>query len=133
MPNEAGFMQLAKGGKDFKELLKKAEDATSPEEKARKAQRAKETDQAATGLVANALILPILQQVRRSMQEMKGPFSPGKGENAFGPQFDIQLADRIAQSPKLGIKTALVNRLSTRGTPVHGRDARVKQDLDVHG
>jgi len=120
------------GERTFDEMLKKTEKDLS-DGKLQKAERAKQIDQAATGLVSQALILPMLQQIRRSMQDMKGPFAPGKGENAFGPQFDIQLADRIAQSPRLPIKAALVNQLSKRGNVVHGRDARVKPELDVHG
>jgi len=96
-----------------------------------KASKEKEADQAATGLVANALILPILKQVRRSMSNMEGPFSPGNGEKTFGPEFDMQLADRIAQSPNLGVKKALVQRLIKRGQPavVPG----VHKGLNVHG
>src|SRR4051812_30890758 len=71
----------------------------------------KEAEDAAAGLVSEALILPIFKQLRRSMEQTKGPFSPGIAEKAFGPRFDMQLADRIAHSPRLGVKNALADRL----------------------
>jgi hypothetical protein len=92
------------------------------------AARRKEAEAAATGLVSQALILPILKQIRRSTLDTEGPFSPGIGEKTFGPEFDMQMADRIAQSPKLGIKKALADRLMKRG----GTKAANK-GLDVHG
>ena len=78
---------------------------------------------AAAGLVSQALILPILKQVRRSTMMAKGPFSPGIAEKTFGPEFDMQLADRIAHSPRMGVTKALTERLMKRtdtGFDVHG-------------
>lgn len=92
------------------------------------AQRRSQAEKAATGLVSNALILPILKQLRRSSLDNKGPFSPGTGEKAFGPEFDIQIADRIANSPRLGIKKALADRLMKKSSP-----AASSATLDVHG
>ncbi len=97
-----------------------ATDAASQHDKAEKA---------AEGLVSNALILPILKQLRRSTEEQKGVFSGGNGEKTFGPQFDMQLADRIAQSPRLGIKKALADRMMKKGPQA----ALKKTGLDVHG
>jgi hypothetical protein len=91
------------------------------------AARQKLAEEAATGLVSQALILPILKQIRRSPFNQEGPFSPGIGEKTFGTQFDIAIADRIAQSPRLGIKTALADRLMKRGT------TGAKTKLDVQG
>ncbi len=71
-------------------------------------------EKAASGLVSNALILPILKQVRRSSLGENSVYSGGNGEKAFGPEFDMQLADRIAQSPRLGVREALVQRLEKR-------------------
>lgn len=125
----------APGRRDFSELLEKEKAGLSKQpakavedEKALRA-REKEAKQAATGLVSNALILPLLQQLRRSTLNQDGPFSPGKAEKSFGPQFDMQLADRIAQSPKLGIRDSLVARLMKRGQPA----AQMQNSLDVHG
>jgi hypothetical protein len=79
------------------------------------------------------------------MSDAKGPFSQGKAEKAFGPEFDMQLADRIAQSPRLGIKDALVDRLMRRGQPVAATSSATggqppaatatpaHKELDVHG
>ena len=91
----------------------------------------KQARDGAAGLVSEALILPVLKQVRQSSLNKDGPFSPGIGEKAFGPEFDMQLADRIAQSPNLGVKKALVQRLIKRGQPavVPG----VHKGLNVHG
>ena len=100
---------------EFKNILKQK---SSDEARA-------QAEKAAAGLVSQALILPILKQVRRSMADMKGPFSPGMAEKAFGPEFDMQLADRIAHSPRLGVTKALTERLLKR----HGPD----KALDVHG
>ena len=91
------------------------------------AARRKEAEDAAAGVVSQALILPILKQIRRSTFNGEGPFSPGTGEKTFGPEFDMQIADRIAQSPKLGIKKALADRLMKRGGPV------AAQKTDVRG
>jgi hypothetical protein len=93
------------------------------------AARRKKADEAATGLVSNALILPILKQVRRSVWSENNVFSGGIGEKAFGPQFDMQLADRIAQSPQLGIRKALSDRLMKRGSV----DSIKNKGLNVHG
>ncbi len=79
------------------------------------------TEKAAEGLISNALILPILKQVRRSAFAENDVFSGGNGEKTFGPEFDMQLADRIAKSPRLGIKTALVAKIEKH------------QRLDVNG
>jgi Rod binding domain-containing protein len=77
-----------------------------------------EAEKAAEGLVSNALILPVLKQLRRSTLDQKGVFSAGSGEKTFGPEFDMQLANRIAQSPRLAVKESLVKRLENRPAPV---------------
>jgi hypothetical protein len=110
---------------DFKRVLQKYVPPTENEKKARK-----KAEDAAADLVSNALIMPILTQVRRSPFNADGPFSPGKEEKAFGPQFDMQLADRIARSPKLGIKNALADRLMKRGL---ARAQGGLKGLNVHG
>jgi hypothetical protein len=129
LPADTSAAQAAAQGGDFQKLLRQATAAQDGGKDSDLIAREKEANQAATGLVSHALILPILQQVRRSFEKTQGPFSPGKAENTFGPQFDMQLADRIAQSPKLGIKTALANRLMRRGRPA----AQPSKELNVHG
>ena len=91
------------------------------------AKRHAEAEEAAAGLVSSALIMPILQQFRRSSLNTKSPFSPGTGEKAFGPQFDMQMADQIAHSPRLGIKEALTRQLMKKAAPA------VASRLDKHG
>ena len=94
------------------------------------AERRAKAEEAAAGLVSNALILPVLKQLRRSSFGENPVFSGGNGEKMFGPQFDMQLADRIAHSPNLGIKNVLADRLMKRGpqaSPVQ------RKGLDVHG
>ena len=88
----------------------KAEDAV--------ADRHAVAEKAAEGLVSNALILPVLKQLRHSTLSEKGLFSAGTGEKTFGPEFDMQLANRIAQSPRLAVKESLVKRLENRPAPV---------------
>jgi hypothetical protein len=84
-------------------------------------------------LVANALILPVLKQNRRSVWSQNSLFSGGTGEKTFGPQFDMQLADRIAHSPRMGVTAAVANRLAAREQRVHPNVAARSQGVDVHG
>jgi len=92
-----------------------------------------EAEEAAAGLVSTALILPILKQIRHSDFTSKGPFSPGTGEKAFGPEFDMQIADRIAHSPQLGIRKALADRMMKRGSVKKVAVTLTHKDVDVHG
>lgn len=105
----------------FSTLLEK-----SHQHLATQADRRTQAENAAAGLVANALILPILKQLRRSTFGESTVFSGGNGERAFGPQFDMHLADRIAQSPNLGIKNVLADRLMKKAPAEH-------KGLDLHG
>ena len=83
--------------------------------------RQAKAEKAAGDLVANALILPMLKQVRRSGMGKNSVFSGGIGEKTFGPEFDREIADRLAQSPKMGVKTALAKRLMNgNAVDVHG-------------
>ena len=98
--------------------------------------RQQKAEKAAGDLVSNALILPMLKQLRRSPWGENTVFSGGIGEKTFGPEFDIQIADRIAHSPRLGVKTALGERLMQRSTPKTAADVKKLTDvneLDVHG
>jgi hypothetical protein len=123
MPVVAGAVPgvMARVNTRFKETFEKI---TNPEGYTA---RRKEAEEAAAGAVSQALILPILKQIRRSPFNQAGPFSPGIGEKTFGTQFDMAIADRIAQSPRLGIKEALADRLMKRG------QADTKMKLDVRG
>ncbi len=100
---------MAREESGFGAVLAKATSGTDT------AKKRAEAEEAAAGLVANALILPVLKQVRRSTFNKEGPFSPGNGEKTFGPEFDMEIADRLAHSPHLGIKEALAERLMKRG------------------
>lgn len=93
-----------------------------------------QAQKAAGGLVANALILPVLKQVRRSHLGEKGVFSGGIGESSFGPQFDMEIADRLANSPQMAATQALTARLEKRHLAAMkaGKTTGTKK-LDVHG
>ena len=67
----------------------------------------------------------------------KGVFSGGIGENTFGPQFDMEIADRIANSPGMAATQALTKRLEKRSQAAKaggqsGTTTEAKK-LDVHG
>src|SRR5262245_24395995 len=87
---------------------------------------------AAEGLVSAALILPVLKQIRRSPFNQEGPFSPGIAEKTFGPEFDMQLADRIARSPRLGVTQALTKGMMSRA-PLPKASHHKTESLDLHG
>ncbi len=118
------------GGVDFSALLAGTGGTAS---KAPPTEAEKKAHDAAAGLVAEALILPVLTQVRQSSFNSDGPFSPGIGEKSFGPQFDMQLADRLAHSPQMGVTNALAKRLLKRGTAKPAAKAAGNTKLDVHG
>jgi hypothetical protein len=113
---------------NFSTLLDHANEQLS-EQMDRRAQ----AENAAAGLVSNALILPILKQIRRSPFGENTVFSGGNGEKMFGPQFDMQLADRIAQSPRLGIKNVLADRMMKKAPQKMAAAAAKKSGIDVHG
>ena len=83
-------------------------------------------------LVSQALILPILKQIRRGTFGKNTPFSPGTGEKTFGPEFDIQIADRIAHSHRMAPTDALAARLTKRVSPANA-GATTQPGVDVHG
>jgi len=95
--------------------------------------RRAQAETAAAGLVSNALILPILKQIRRSPFGENTVFSGGNGEKMFGPQFDMQLADRIAQSPRLGIKNVLADRMMKKAPQKSAAASFRKSGIDLHG
>ncbi len=87
--------------------------------------RDKQLREASQQIVANAFILPLLQQIRDDPFKSE-LFHGGFAEDAFGQQLDTILADRIAQrsgGPGASIADAVYRSLS-RQTP---------QGMDVHG
>jgi hypothetical protein len=86
-------------------------------------------------LVSQALILPILKQIRRGTFGKGTPFSPGTGEKTFGPEFDIQIADRLAHSPHMAPTDAIAARLMQRYSqpPVPEKDQTPDAGVNVHG
>jgi hypothetical protein len=127
----AGFAQLLKHRAAVANV--QAQDVKEQETKHRE-----QAEKAAGDLVSNALILPMLKQLRRSVWGENTVFSRGMGEKAFGPQFDMQISDRIAHSPRLGLKTALTERLLKRGQPDAAGNNNQAQDqpnggIDLHG
>jgi hypothetical protein len=103
------------------------------------AKRHNQADKAAGDLISNALILPMLKQLRRSPWGENTVFSRGIGEKTFGPQFDMHISDRIAHSPRLGLKTALTQKLLNRGSTATVTDSSSSETaptgtgLDVNG
>jgi hypothetical protein len=95
-------------------------------------QRRQKIEKTAGDLVSNALILPMLKQLRRSPWGENTVFSGGIGEKTFGPEFDIQIADHIAHSPRLGVKAAIASRLMQRTNP-DAAMAMQSSKVDVHG
>lgn len=134
-PEKAGDASGATGaevtGKTFLERLQAAQ--------VKKPLTQEEARKVAGDLVSNALIMPVLKQIRRDPFGQNTIFSAGKGEKAFGPEFDMQLADRIAHSPKMTVTDALANRLVTRGQvktqgPAKQSDEpKIGSGVDVHG
>jgi hypothetical protein len=122
------------GGAAFEQVLTRQGRTSTPAAKAHA-----KAEKAAGDLVANALILPLLKQVRRSPWGENSVFSGGIGEKSFGPQFDIQIADHLAHSPRMAVTQVLTARLEKRATP--GRAAAAGQKtqtapngkLDLHG
>ncbi len=108
----ANGLSVSKGkpGVTFAEVLNGAALPVQTEAQARTEQIAK----TAGDLVAHALILPMLKQVRRGSETGNPVFNGGMGEKTFGPEFDMTLAERIAHSPNLPVKDALVKRLSVK-------------------
>jgi hypothetical protein len=88
---------------------------------------------AAEGLVSNALILPVLKQLRHDPFGKNTIFSPGTGEKTFGPEFDMQIADRIAQSPAMAATQVLTKRIERSQAAAVGTNKVEGLGVDVHG
>lgn len=68
---------------------------------------------AARALTAQALVAPILKELRANSTAW-GPFRAGDAERTFGPMLDLAMADRIASSPRLGVAERIEARLRAR-------------------
>lgn len=79
---------------------------------------------AARVLTAQALVAPILKELRANSNAW-GPFAAGDAEKSFGPMLDLAIADRIAASPRLGVATILEERLRAREAPVRTQASSV--------
>lgn len=135
--------QLGAGGEagtSFMEMLNRRQ----PGEATGEDERQKTAEKAVGNLLSEALVLPVLKQVRRGTFGQEGIFKPGIGEKTFGPEFDRRIADRIAQSPKLhGIAVDMANRWLHKGKPAarggspagfeQDNDARIAPGVEVYG
>jgi hypothetical protein len=130
----ASSAPAAAGGAAFEQVLTRQGQALTPQAKAHA-----KAEKAAGDLVANALILPLLKQVRRSPWGENSVFSGGIGEKSFGPQFDIQIADHLAHSPRMAVTQVLTAKLEKRGTKGSAASAgkmtqaTANGKLDLHG
>lgn len=84
-----------------------AGDADAVREKADK--RRGEFREAAGQLVAAAFILPLLAETRKSSMNTD-LFGGGMGQDAMRQKLDVELAERLATSPKFPIVDAMVDR-----------------------
>jgi Rod binding domain-containing protein len=73
---------------------------------------------AAEQLVSTALYLPLLKQARQSAFR-SDLFHGGFGEDAFGAQFDQQIADRLAERTSHGLADAVAARFTRTPTDTH--------------
>lgn len=78
-----------------------------------RATRAADVRTAARSLTAQTLVLPILKELRASSTAW-GPFAAGDAEKAFRPMLDLEIADRIAASPRLPVARMIEERLVAR-------------------
>lgn len=64
---------------------------------------------AATKLVASALVMPVLASLREGNLS-EGPFAPGMAERRFGPLLDQHIADRVVSGSNFSLVDAIVAR-----------------------
>lgn len=88
----------------FAAALSRAKEGGTPATRAR---------EAAEGLVATALIYPVLKQMRESNRAAP-PFAPGRGERSFGQLMDATLAQRVVKSAHWPLVDALARRMLAR-------------------
>ena len=85
--------------------------------------REDETREAADQLVATAFVLPLLQQVRDDPFK-SDLFHGGQGEEIFGQQLDVLMAERITKSAGFGLSDALVRQFNP---------ATASREVDLRG
>ncbi len=77
------------------------------------AKRDEQIHAAAQAITSQALVLPILRELRAGSLAW-GPFRANEAEKGFAPLLDQAIADRIASSPRLGVAERIEARLRAR-------------------
>ena len=106
------------GARPFAQLLQQATGGQTRREIAR---------EAATQLVAAALIMPVLESMRDSPM-LRPPFAPGLAEKRFAPLLDQQIADRIAGAANFSLVDQIVDRLLGPITPPSSSNVQPSQE-----
>ncbi len=106
------------GARPFAQLLQQATGRQTRREMAR---------EAATQLVAAALIMPVLESLRDSPM-LRPPFAPGFAEKRFAPLLDQQIADRIAGAGNFSLVDQIVDRLLGPITPPSSSNVQPSQE-----
>lgn len=106
------------GARPFAQLLQQATGRQTRREMAR---------EAATQLVAEALIMPVLESLRDSPM-LRPPFAPGFAEKRFAPLLDQQIADRIVGASNFSLVDQIVDRLLGPITPPKSSNAQASQE-----
>ena len=106
------------GARPFAQLLQQAIGGQTRREMAR---------EAATQLVAAALIMPVLKSLRDSPM-LRPPFAPGLAEKRFAPLLDQQIADRITGASNFSLVDQIVDRLLGPITPPSSSNAQPSQE-----
>ncbi len=102
----------------FAQLLQQATGGQTRREMAR---------EAATQLVAEALIMPVLESMRDSPM-LRPPFAPGFAEKRFAPLLDQQIADRITGASNFSLVDQIVDRLLGPIAPSSSSNAQPSQE-----
>ncbi len=89
-----------------------------------------EAREAAEMLVASALIVPILSDLRDTSRAQP-PFAPGDAEQRFGPLLDVQIADRIIHAANFHIVDGIVQRYAAKTE--HAVIAKPQARVDARG
>lgn len=77
------------------------------------ARRDDEIREAARAITSQALVLPVLKELRAGSLAW-GPFRDNEAVKGFAPLLDQAIADRIASSPRLGVASRVEARLRAR-------------------
>jgi Rod binding domain-containing protein len=82
---------------------------------------------AAEKLVASALVMPLLEQMRASAKQ-NDLFHGGSGEDLFAQQMDTQLADRIVSATRFPLVDAIHQQFQQ-----FQQAAALGRELNAHG